>query len=148
MDESEEPKKPEFIYVDEPYDETKEGFAEQEYWSAIGQLQQAQFPIGLRILALIAALFMAAVGAFALAWMALWLAISLVTARQVESVNAQAARVVKFAGKCCVLFLGLSIAIFHPPLGIGLIILYFAFTGQEMNQTILRRFSFHSPHQN
>lgn len=149
MDDSNESKKPEFIYVDEPYTSgDSESLGQQDYWSAIGQLQQSHFPVGLRILALLAGLFMGVVAGMMLLLMVFWLTISLLTGRQVENINKQATRAVKLAAKCSVLCLGLFVAVFYPPLGIGFIILYFVFTGQEMNEAMFKRFSFHSPHQN
>lgn len=142
-------KKPDIIYVDAvDEDEVNRGYKEQKYHSAIEGLKNAHFPVGLRILGAIVGAFAGMVTAFALIGGLFWLAVSLLALRQSEGMNAQAAKTLKFTGKCALITFGSFLTIFSPALGVGLIMLYFMINGEEMNGFLFSRFSSYSPHQN
>lgn len=149
MNENENPKKPDIIYVDAIDDEeVKKGYEEQRYWSSIRELKNAHFPFGLRILAVFVGSFAAVIAALVFVGAVVWFGISLIAFRQSPSFNAQADKAWKLTRKCTLIAFGSLLTIFNPALGIGLVILYFMINGEEVNSMILKRFSSYSPHQN
>lgn len=150
MNNEEEVHKAEIIYIDATEDEEvgEKGYEQQRYWSAMGDLKSAKFPVGLRILGLIVGLLMSAVAAIMLIATLFWLAISLVTFRQSPVFNKQVSTVWKATCKTTMLAFGGYLAVFNPALGIGLVMLYFMMKGEEMNEMMFNRFSSYNPHQN
>lgn len=145
-----EVQKPEIIYVDATEDEEvgRKGYEQKRYWSAIGDLKNAKFPIGLRILGLIVGVLMSVVAGIMMVATLFWLAISLLALRQSPTFNKQVSVVWKAACKTTMIAFGGLLSVFSPPLGIGLVILYFMMRGEEMNEMIFNRFSSYNHHQN
>lgn len=149
MDNKEDIKKPEIIYLDASYEEEAEkGYEQQRYWSAIGDLRKAHFPLGLRFLALFVGIIMGVFAAIACVGAIVWFAASLIALRQAAGFNTQAKKAWDLTCKCTTISFGCLLAVINPALGIGLVILYFMMTGQEMNDVFLKRFSSFTHHQN
>jgi uncharacterized membrane protein YqaE (UPF0057 family) len=153
MKPEEERKRPEIIYIDaieddEDVREKTKGPENLLNGSALFALKDAHFPFALRILAIIVGAVAALIAAIGFVGSAVWFAISLVMFRQMESANAQALKAWRAACKWTVITLGCVLAVFNPPLGVGLILLFFMYRGEEMSGAILSRFSSYSPHQN
>ncbi len=137
---------PEIIYVDEAYEEKRSfgGRQEQRYWSTIEGLGQADFPIGLRIIALIVAGFMGFLAAFMCGITIVWFVASLLAMRQSPRFNELAKNSWATTRKFFLIAFGSLVAVFSPALGIGMILLYFMIIGEKMNEAMFTRFSSYS----
>ena len=77
-----------------------------------------------------------------------WLAVSLISLRQIKPINGQVSKLWDSTCKTTMIAFGGLLTVFNPALGIGLVILYFMMRGDEMNDLILKRFTSYNPHQN
>lgn len=135
---------PEFIFVDNgDEDKTIHYHPEEEerYSQPVFQkLETMKFPFALRMLALFAATIVLILIGFALLSLVLVFCFALITLFQSQEINRQVRVVWAQCKKLLVICLGLIIAVFSPPLGLGLIVLDAMFHGQKISDSLMSRF--------
>jgi hypothetical protein len=143
--EEEKPKihQPEFIILDgsdegpSPSQESKEMGA--EYVETLQKIGHMSFGWPIRIMCFSGAI----IAALATAFVAVLACVSFLIAGLVlfmmKDANAQMFKVFATVRKLFVLTLGLLIAVFSPPLGLGMIVLYFMLHGERLQQSIFTR---------
>lgn len=142
----EERKFPDFIFIDngqkdeEPIHLETEEEKDQRYQQSFQRIEGVRFPFFVRILALMGAIvvFILAMIAFALFLFALCLTV--LTLFLSPDINNRLKSVWNQFRKLIVICLGLLIAVFSPPLGMGLIVLDFMFHGEKISNSFMSRF--------
>lgn len=135
----EKPKKihqPEFIILSETEEVFEEGTAQREHQQYAEFLQKAgklHFSFGMRLLVLIATAAFVVVLFFSAVFAALAVVIAALYLFRNPEANKNMSDALHRVRKYLVIILGLLLAIFTPPLGIGLICLYFWMYSESMD---------------
>lgn len=139
---NEEFKKPEFIYIEEPFEEkVNAGFEEQRLFMAMHDMQNVQFPIGLRVFAFFGAIFCGLITVILAIISLAWFLVALCCLFQIERMCSPFWSSYALFKKGLVLTLGFMIGLFSPQLGIGFVVMYFLMHGEKINQSIMDKLS-------
>ena len=127
---------PEFVILNGDEEEkTGEQSKQGEYIDLLNKLNRKKFSWGLRLITLMAAVFVAiaCVFAFVLALVSGFL--TLITFMMNPEIKATMVRCWRGLRKLLVIFIGLIIGVFSPSLGFGLIILYLMLHKENLRKT-------------
>lgn len=136
------PKKPEYIIIEGPYDQPKgdyrEPFEASEPYGNIPKMDKVQYPLVVRFISLLAAFC-------ALGWIIgclisgfIFFFLAAITLFKVNSLNKYALRTWSFFKTAIIGFISAIIAIFSPPLGLGLFIMFFALKNEVIENTLFQ----------
>lgn len=134
--------KPEFIYLDEHSEQYWEGETQghAEYFESLNQLGKAHYPFTLRLFTFAASLVLGVCAIALLAASIVSFALSGLFLRTNEGLNATCRRYFGVFQKLVVFSLGTLIATFSPPLGLGMIVLFFMIRGEQIESNFISRF--------
>ena len=134
---------PEYVILDKEEDEARkdEGYAKEQadYLTTLHKIGQMKFGVGLRILCLLAAFFVALATVFIAALSLIAVAMGALTLFLSKEVNTQVLKALNNVRKLFVITFGLLIAVFSPALGLGLIVLYFMLKGESLQQDLINK---------
>lgn len=143
-----ERKVPEFIFVDEDYQEERQnlGATPQDPKQMFGSIQtitKGKHPLYLRILAFLGTIVMIFLSIVVLIVLLIVVLLSLLLLRQSKHMNEQASIAWKCFKKALVFTLGCFVCIFNLTLGIGIVLMYFMLTGEKMSSRFMQEFTKH-----
>ena len=126
-------KKPDYIYVDtEDYDPGREfGGFQKEFKYSYQKMGARSYPVTVRIICLLCALFLLFFLLLATPFILLFLSINIVTLFQLDAFWKRTKMVWSTYSKMLITALGLLVGVISPALGISLIMVYFMMRGQE-----------------
>jgi hypothetical protein len=142
----EKPKKvlePEYEILDGKQDENiKDNSKTQqgEYVDVLSSLRQHHFPFAIRILIFLTVIGIAVAALFAAVLALINTALAGILFFQNEQINIQMRKSWRNVGKLLVFTLGLIIAVFNPPFGFGIIVIYLMLRGENLNSSFTRMF--------
>jgi hypothetical protein len=136
------PKKPEYVIIEGPYEEPKgdytEPFESSGPYGNIPKMDKVQYPLVVRFIAVLAAFC-------ALGWVigciisgSIFFFLAAITLFKVKSLNKYARRTWSFFKTAMIGFISAVIAIFSPPLGIGLFIMFFALRNEVIENSLFQ----------
>lgn len=140
-EEKEERKMPEFIFVEEgkTEDGKKYGEFKEEFQESVHKMEDRAYPISVRIVCLIMALFLSIIVLISIPFLLGFLSINLVTFFQMGPFWERTQQFLETFKKLFVTVLGLIIAFFSPAFGLSVIMVYFMMRGQQMDQQWVSR---------
>ncbi len=133
---------PEFIILDggEEADFHTESSGEQsQYFEAINRLEGQRYPLFLRILFFLMSLGLILAVLFFLLGTLIAVVTGCLTLFRNETILAHLNKTWKTCKKLAAVALGVFVAAFSPPFGLGMILLYFVLHGENIDQGIIGR---------
>ena len=112
---------------------------EEPYIESFQKLENLKFPLMLRVLSLIGSLFVFFISLFVLVGVGISLFFALITFFSNVEVNNSLKKTLYGFKKITAIWFGLFIASISPPLGFGLILLYFMLHKEKMNNAFFSR---------
>lgn len=133
-EENKEKHNPEYVVIDEI-----EGgpFEHNETISSFNRLKEIPAPFGLRLFFLLSSILLAFLTLLLFSFTLLFSLLSFAFFKKWQSLNELSSKLYRGFEKAGVFFLGMFIATFSPPFGIGIVILYFFLKGEALESDFL-----------
>ncbi len=111
-----------------------------EYVDVLSNLRHHHFPFAIRILIFLTVIGIAVASLFAAAFALINTALAGILLFQNGQINIHMQKSWRNVGKLLVFTFGLIIAVFNPPFGFGIIVLYLMLRGENLNASFTRMF--------
>ncbi len=142
--ENQEPKRhiPEFIFLETEQDEPRKGFRDtsEDFKQSFKTIQGQSYPAAIRLVFFFFAFVLVLFSMIITPIVLFFIVFNFLTLFKLETFNRNAQQLWNAYKKLLVMGVGLTLAVFSPPLGISVIMIYFMMRGEQFGNVWVNRF--------